>query len=100
MTSTELERKTVHAMIQIYCRANHSGDPLCESCAEMQDYVDVRLDKCPFGWEKPTCKNCRVHCYQPEMRTRIKEVMRFSGPRMLFSHPILTLRHLIRSTKS
>lgn len=100
MNPTELERKTVHAMIQIYCHAQHGGDPLCASCSELQAYVDERLDKCPFGWDKPTCKNCRVHCYRPEMRDRIKEVMRFSGPRMLLHHPILTLCHLLRGTKS
>ena len=27
------------------------------------------------------------------MRTRIKEVMRYAGPRMLFRHPVLALLH-------
>jgi hypothetical protein len=100
METLEVERKTVHAMIKIYCRAQHNGNPLCDSCKDLQAYVDERLDNCPFGWEKPTCKNCRVHCYQPEMRAQIKEVMRFSGPRMLLHHPILTFRHLLKSSKN
>jgi hypothetical protein len=29
------------------------------------------------------------------MRDRVKEVMRFSGPRMLLRHPILAIRHLL-----
>ena len=28
-------------------------------------YADKRLDKCVFGEEKPACKQCPVHCYQP-----------------------------------
>lgn len=94
------ERKTVHAMLKIYCQAHHDGSPLCDSCAELQTYVDERLDKCPFGWEKPTCKNCHVHCYQKDRREQIREVMRFSGPRMLFHHPILAVKHLLKGIKS
>jgi hypothetical protein len=29
------------------------------------------------------------------MRERIREVMRYSGPRMLLSHPLMAIRHLI-----
>jgi hypothetical protein len=94
------ERKTVHAMLKIYCRAHHGGAPICDSCAELQAYVDERLDKCPFGWEKPTCKNCRVHCYQKDRREQIRDVMRFSGPRMLLHHPILAVKHLLKGVKS
>lgn len=94
------ERKTVHAMIAIYCQAHHGGAPLCESCAELEAYVDQRLEKCPFGWEKPTCKNCKVHCYRADMRERIREVMRFAGPRMLLHHPVLAVRHLLKGAKS
>ena len=38
--------------------------------------ADARLDRCPFRDEKPTCSNCLVHCYKPDMRERIREVMR------------------------
>jgi hypothetical protein len=33
------------------------------------------------------------------MREKIKEVMRFSGPRMIFCHPIMAIRHLIESKR-
>jgi hypothetical protein len=29
------------------------------------------------------------------MRARIKQVMRFSGPRMLLTHPFLTVQHYL-----
>lgn len=44
---------------------------------------------------KTFCSNCRVHCYKPEMREKIREVMRFSGPRMIFYHPVPAVYHVI-----
>lgn len=32
-------------------------------------------------------------------REQIREVMRFSGPRMIMYHPIATIRHVIESKK-
>ena len=90
------ELKTIRHMIRIYCRANHpgfAGD--CPDCAELMQYVDARLDRCPFQETKSTCANCAVHCYRPDMRERIRAVMRFSGPRMLLYHPYLALMHLL-----
>lgn len=34
-------------------------------------------------------------CYAPEMRERIREVMRYSGPHMLIRHPLLVVRHAL-----
>ena len=58
-------------------------------------YAQKRLDKCVFGEEKPACKQCPVHCYQPAKREEMKQIMRWAGPRMLWRHPILTVRHLV-----
>lgn len=90
------ERATVAAMIRLACRERH-GTPggLCPECQELQDFADVRLDRCPFQDRKPTCANCLVHCYKPDMRERIRDVMRYAGPRMLRRHPILTVCHMI-----
>jgi hypothetical protein len=85
-------------MINIYCRAHHGRPPqagLCSDCRELLDYAGKRLDNCPFQEGKPTCGNCRVHCYSPRFREQIRTVMRFAGPRMLWSHPLMALRHLI-----
>lgn len=32
-------------------------------------------------------------------REKIREVMRFSGPRMIFYHPVMAVRHVIESKK-
>lgn len=95
------EQATVSAMIRIFCRGRHaSRGELCSECAELQAYAMNRLARCPFGQDKPTCANCQIHCYKPQLRERIREVMRYAGPRMLWRHPILAIRHLLdgRST--
>jgi hypothetical protein len=51
--------------------------------------------RCPFGADKPTCANCTIHCYRAEMREQVREVMRYSGPRMMWRHPLLALAHLL-----
>ena len=89
------ERKTVRAMIEMYCTDHHGGDGLCRECAELAEYADRRLDLCPYGPEKPTCTSCPIHCYRPEPRERMREVMRYAGPRMLRKHPYLAVMHLI-----
>jgi hypothetical protein len=90
------ERRTLTAMIGMYCRDTH-GDAqgLCSDCAELHAYAQKRLAHCPFGVEKPVCSKCLVHCYRPEMRQRVAAVMRYSGPRMLRRHPVLGVSHLV-----
>ena len=93
------EKKVVSLMITLYCRKNHGGESLCPECAALRDYAMLRSDKCPFMETKTFCSNCRVHCYKKEMREKIREDMRFSGPRMILYHPVLAIRHVIESKK-
>lgn len=96
----EREKKTVSLMIRLYCRKKHgSKSGLCTECRRLSDYAAMRSDKCPFMETKTFCSNCRVHCYKPEMREKIREVMRFSGPRMIFYHPVMAVRHVIESRR-
>ena len=89
------ERRTLQAMIRIYCNGTHgTGEALCEDCCGLQDYALARLERCPFGPGKPKCSACPVHCYKPAMRERIKDVMRYAGPRMLARHPAMAVQHL------
>ena len=90
----ERELETIHAMIALYCGDRHGvGESLCADCQALLDYARVRLDRCQFGTQKPTCVNCPVHCYQPRYREKVRVVMRYAGPRMLWRHPVLSLRH-------
>jgi hypothetical protein len=88
------EWETVSAMLRIYCRDVH-GESLCPDCQALMSYVELRLDRCRFGKDKPTCAKCPVHCYRRQRREEIKAVMRYAGPRMMWEHPWLSLRHLL-----
>lgn len=98
-TRREREKELVSQMIALYCRRKHGGKTLCPDCAALDSYARQRSDKCPFMETKTFCSNCRVHCYKPEMRERIRAVMRFSGPRMIFHHPVIALRHVIETRR-
>lgn len=96
----EREKELVSQMIALYCRKKHGGKrALCAQCAALDSYARQRSDRCPFMETKTFCSNCRVHCYKPVMRERIRAVMRFSGPRMIFSHPVTAVRHVIETRK-
>ena len=100
-TKREKEKQLVTEMIALYCRKNHKTKKgqLCEDCAHLTDYARTRSDKCPFMENKTFCSNCKVHCYKPEMREKIRAVMRFSGPRMIPHHPVSAMRHVIETKK-
>ena len=95
------EKKTIDTMVHVYCRGHHEtkGDQLCAECAEFLSYASMRLDKCPFQEEKSTCGKCLVHCYQPQMKEKVKKVMRYSGPRLLLRSPGLALHHAFDGRK-
>lgn len=95
------EYKTISAMIHLYCRERHQtgAGGLCFSCNELLMYAKSRLDKCPYAKDKPTCAKCPVHCYKPERRKQIQIVMRYAGPRMMRSHPLMAVRHLFKALK-
>lgn len=96
----EREKKVVSRMIMLYCRSKHSSvKGMCGECESLKQYAFQRLERCPFGEEKPSCIACTIHCYKNSMRIKIKEVMRFAGPRMLFRYPTDTIRHLYREHK-
>jgi hypothetical protein len=96
--SRGLELKTISRMVSIYCQDMHTGGgkELCLECRQLLDYAEQRMDKCPLGEDKPVCSRCTVHCFKPKMRDSVKQVMRYSGPRMLWKSPVLTVRYMYR----
>jgi hypothetical protein len=94
------EEKTVEAMILIYCRHHHGSEVrLCSECQRLLDYARERLQYCSLKADKPTCARCAIHCYESSMREMIRTVMRYSGPVMIFRHPILAFFHLLAGIK-
>lgn len=96
--SRRLENETVRKMIEIYCREVHGTgkNELCPECSRLLVYARQRIEKCPYGEEKPVCSKCEIHCYKPEMREKIRAVMRCSGRKMLIRSPVLTIRYMYR----
>lgn len=95
MRKLQNEKQTIALMIGLYCRHHHHAGPLCPECRQLLDYAHARLDHCPHGDGKPTCQRCPIHCYGREQRQRVRQVMRWAGPRMLLYHPIAALRHIL-----
>ncbi|SNB47839.1 nitrous oxide-stimulated promoter family protein [Geobacter sp. DSM 9736] len=95
------DQKVLFDFIRVYCRAKHAsveaaeveipekmrrfyrkGLSLCPDCAALAAYALEKRRKCPLD-PKPSCKHCRIHCYSREYRSRIREIMAFSGRRMI-----------------
>jgi uncharacterized protein YbbK (DUF523 family) len=95
------ELKTITAMVKIYCRNHHnfSKETVCEGCTVFLEYAEQRLSHCPFKEQKPTCGKCTIHCYNKEMQAKARQIMRYSGPRMLWNHPIMAFFHLLDGKK-
>ena len=90
------ERDTIEKMVMLYCRSKHAQEnSLCDECRELLAYASARLNYCKFGGQKPVCAKCPIHCYRPDMRAKVVAVMRYAGPRMLYAHPLLALRHIL-----
>lgn len=104
----------------IYCRGKHAAAEkvqlvsdgaelgvygkrppvVCEECAELLRYAEKRRAYCPKD-PKPFCSYCDTHCYSPEMRERMRDVMRYAGPRSMFSgHAMAGIRHLLEGRRA
>jgi hypothetical protein len=95
------EKKTIQAMVKIYCKGHHAPKDaeICPDCSEFTEYALKRLDKCQFQEDKPTCGKCIVHCYKPDRREQAKVIMRYAGPKMILSHPMLAIQHTFDGLK-
>ena len=106
--------KTLAVFINLYCRCKHAqreraevhpkgfdvreiaGRPivLCDDCSKLLIHALVKRSHCPME-PKPECKHCPNHCYHPTYRAQIREVMRFSGRKMLLGGRLDYLFHLL-----
>lgn len=96
----KIETKTIKSMIKIYCHGQHrSVSEFCPKCEELLRYAIQRINHCPLKDNKTTCAQCSIHCYKPIMREKIRNIMRYAGPRMIYKHPILALYHFFYGLK-
>ena len=77
----KLELKTMYQIIGIYCHNKHHTPKgqLCEACEQVWEYAEHRIE---------------TQCYAPNYREKIREIMRYGGPRMLLVSPIQVIRHM------
>ncbi|KJG21541.1 hypothetical protein UB37_10775 [Photobacterium iliopiscarium] len=98
------EFKTITAMIDLYCEKHHQINTVkfqrCADCEQFRNYVKQRLDRCPYGENKPSCKQCPIHCYKPQQKVHSQTIMRYSGPKMIIKHPIMAIKHLIHDKRA
>ena len=92
----EREKRVIKLMIEIYCHKQHQHKSLglCEECQELLEYAHKRLNFCKFGDDKKFCSKCPIHCYKNDMKVKVKDVMKFSGPRLLFYKPDQLIKHI------
>ena len=106
--------KVLARFLEIFCRVKHDAEKvpftlkapdvedlgkrpvsLCHYCTRLLRYgVAMRL-RCPYD-PKPMCKNCPNPCYRLEYRSKIREVMRFSGMYLVKRGRIDLLYHYFR----
>jgi len=106
--------KTLVKFVRVYCRHRHPAEPkqpvtlkthdvaalagkpieLCAECRRLLAHALVKRSRCPLE-PKPACKHCPEHCYQPTYRKQIREVMKYSGRRLVLSGRLDYLWHLI-----
>ena len=90
----ERERRTVAALLRIYCHDRHGdGKALCAVCADLQRYIEGRMAHCVLRHEKPTCATCAFRCYAPPQQLQIRSVMRNASSRLFWRRPLLAFWH-------
>ena len=91
------EKITIERMVAIYCneQKHEKNGKLCAECSDILAYGLLRVERCKFGKKKPVCNKCTVHCYKENYKIKIKEIMCYSGPRMLQHSPLLAIMHLV-----
>jgi hypothetical protein len=99
-TMTKHQQRDIRLLgkfVEVYCNGKHgtvlrSDFPLpeelgrrrlCTACSEFMSYAIARRQNCPLESEKPTCKNCRIHCYAAPQRTQVREIMSYAGRRLM-----------------
>lgn len=99
-TLTRGQKKDIRLIgkfVEVYCAGKHGTSDraalplpaglgerrLCPECATFMQYAVARRIKCPLEAEKPTCKHCRIHCYNKANLAKVKEIMAYSGKRLM-----------------
>ncbi len=103
--------RVLASFIRLFCHARHDRknvgernipeivrpgrrpeETICPDCAALLEHGMQKRSLCPLE-PKPSCKSCHIHCYTPEYRLKIREIMAYSGRRMIMQGRIDYLWH-------
>lgn len=101
--------RLIAKFVEVYCAGKHGNAErhahhvpagsgirqLCHHCADFMDYAVARRLNCPLEAEKPTCKRCRIHCYAKAQREQVREIMAYSGRRLIMRGRLDYLWHYL-----
>ena len=109
-TLTKHQKKDIRLLgkfTEVYCSGRHGdaaramvplpeglgGRSLCPECAAFLEYAVTKRIKCPLEAEKPTCKHCRIHCYDQPRREKVREIMGYAGRKLMMKGRLDYLWH-------
>lgn len=89
--------KLIGKFVEVYCAGRHGAAErlpfklpaglgkrcICQECALFMTYAIAKRMKCPLEAEKPSCKHCRIHCYGRAEREKAREIMAYSGRKLI-----------------
>lgn len=92
------DRLTMEAIGKIYCRGHHKDRQrdsvlLCPECRSVIEETLKRTEACPNG-HVGNCQDCDIKCQRGEAQENIRHIMRYAAPRMVFRHPVMTVKYL------
>lgn len=96
-THQKKDLRLIGKFVEVYCAGRHGTverSPLmlpaglgqrnlCRECALFMEYAITKRMKCPLEAEKPGCKHCRIHCYNEQQRKKVREIMSYSGRKLM-----------------
>ena len=102
-SKTNKDLKTLEAMARIYCSKWHAASAkdaagVCEECRTAVEATFNRADACPYD-HAHNCQDCTTKCQRGENQERIKQIMRYAAPRMIYRHPLMTFEYLRKRRK-
>ena len=89
--------RLIGKFVEVYCTGKHRAAErsavtlpsglgersLCPECRSFLEYAVIKRLKCPLEAEKPTCKHCRIHCYDRPRREKARKIMSYAGRRLM-----------------
>ena len=99
-TITSQQKKYIRLIgkfVEVYCTGKHwetekkpfllpvdlGERRMCPECTIFMAYAIAKRMKCPLEAEKPSCKKCRIHCYAKTEREKVREIMAYSGRKLM-----------------